>query len=86
MAHGVTSVVSLLNNDGRNIQKQYLVLPNYKMTFHLPHGSIYVISAKQEYHGTTKILTPDRRNPNRISCVFSQHAFLTDDNHGRNNS
>ena len=85
MNDGVTSVVSLLKN-GRNIQKQYLVLPNYNLTFDLPHGSIYIICAKKEFHSTTKLLKPDRRHPSRISCVFSQHAYLTAENHGKNNS
>ena len=39
---------------------QYVVLPCYDLTLNPPTGSIYILVAKHEYHGTTAVSSPNR--------------------------
>ena len=47
-----------------------------RLAFALPHGSLLLEVAKQEYHATTALPMPNRLMPTWIGMVFYTHASL----------
>jgi hypothetical protein len=85
---GTNAILSLQNPEKRG--KQLHCLANYSLTedgpqgmqFDLGNGSVCFENAALEVHSSSRVETPDKKNPSRIGIIAYLHSAINKPNHG----